>query len=193
MDIEALRIEIHDELDRLFDDYLARGGERSTAPPPPTTSDDPVVTQGGVVPNWSYTWPGGGTEPFDAVLWEVSTPHRSYHVRLAWGRRISWGKDRKRAIVFGQVGPNAFYPWTEFVETDTGQFAATIPNPERPRSVLTRSDPLPNRYRAAVVERTDQLFEQITNGPSLRLVLNSSDEEAMVRHGYWVARHRKRL
>jgi hypothetical protein len=83
-------------------------------------------------------------------------------------------------IVFGEIG-NSFYPWTEFVETDTEHFAAPIPNPERPRKMLTPSDPMPGRYRGAHVERTDQLFDPVTSGPSLRLVVASSDEEDMVR------------
>jgi hypothetical protein len=98
--------------------------------------------------------------------------------------------------VFGQTGPASstnFYPWTEFVETDVESYAAQIPNPERPRKILTPSDPIPNRFRSAQVERADQLFDQITNGPSLRLVVDAADEENMVLHGYWVARLRNRL
>jgi hypothetical protein len=77
----------------------------------------------------------------------VKTPHKSYRVYLARGKRDSWGrKDRERVIVFGEVG-NSFYPWTEFVETDTEHFAAPIPNPEHPRKMLTPSDPMPGRYR----------------------------------------------
>ena len=45
----------------------------------------------------------------------------------------------------------------------------------------------------ADVERTDQLFSGIRQGPSLRLVVAGSDEEDIVRHGYWVASLRKRL
>lgn len=131
---------------------------------------------------------------FGAASGHVETPQRSYGVRLARCERAAWGKsDRKRATVFGPAGPDSFYPWTEFVETDTGDFAATIPNPEHPRAILTASDPLPGRFRGARVERADQLFEQIRNGPSLRLVVTSSDEVDMVLHGYWVARLRNRL
>jgi hypothetical protein len=61
----------------------------------------------------------------------VKTPHKSYRVYLARGKRDSWGReDRERVIVFGEVG-NSFYHWTEFVETDTEHFAAPIPNPEQ--------------------------------------------------------------
>jgi hypothetical protein len=106
-----------------------------------------------------------GTEKFDETWeWEVKTPHKSYRVYLARGKRDSWGrKDRERVIVFGEVG-NSFYPWTEFVETDTEHFAAPIPNPEHPRKMLTPSDPMPGRYRGAHVERTDQLFDPMRTG-----------------------------
>jgi hypothetical protein len=197
MDLEAIRMELHDAVDKILDDYQLGDGARpqSIAQPPPTT-ETPVVTWGKLVPDWSYTWPGDeGTEPFDQTRrFKVTDPYKEYDGLLAWGKRPSWGRnDRKRAIVFGQVGPNSFYPWTEFAETDTGFFAAPIPNPEHPRKILTQSDPLPGRYRGAHVERTDQLFDQITNGPSLRLVVTPSDDEDMVRHGYWVARLRNRL
>lgn len=193
---EALRTALHDAIDEVFDDFrTADGATESTAQPTPTT-ETPVLTRGGVVPAWSYTWPSNeGIETFhETTEWAVNTPHRSYSVRLARVERPAWGKnDRKRVIVFGQVGPNSYYPWTEFVETDTGHFAASIPNPEHPRKTLTPSDPLPGRYRGAHVEQAAQLFDQIRNGPSLRLVVSSSDEEDMVRHGYWVARLRNHL
>ncbi len=57
--------------------------------------------------------------------------------------------------------------------------------------MLTSSDPLPPQFRGAQVERTDQLFDQIMNGPSRRLVVDADEDEAMIRHGYWVARLRK--
>lgn len=196
MELEAMRTALHDAVDKIIDGYrTADGATESTAQAPPTT-ETPVVTRGDAVPDWSFTWPSDyGTETFpETRLWDVSTPHRSYRVHLARGKRPAWGKnDRKRVIVFGQVGPDSFYPWTEFVETDTGHFAAPIPNPEHPRRILTPSDPLPGRYRGAHVEQAAQLFDQIRNGPSLRLVVFSSDEEDMVRHGYWVARLRNRL
>jgi hypothetical protein len=43
------------------------------------------------------------------------------------------------------------------------------------------------------VDRTDQLFDQIRNGPSQRPVVNADEDKAMILHGYWVARLRNRL
>jgi hypothetical protein len=51
-----------------------------------------------------------------------------------------------QVVVFWQSGSlssNTYYPWTEFVETDHGGYAAAIPNPDHPRKILTRQDPLP--------------------------------------------------
>jgi hypothetical protein len=99
---------------------------------------------------------------------------------------------RERAVVFGETG-SSLYPWTEFVEADDGRFAAGVSDPAHPRALLKDGDPIPARFQVAAVERTDQLFSGIRQGPSLRLVIAGADEETMVRHGYWVAGLRKRL
>ncbi|MBN7498301.1 hypothetical protein [Mycobacteroides abscessus] len=196
MDFEALRTALHDAVDQIINDHRAMGDAAGFSAQPSGTAETPVVVKGEAVPDWSYTWPGD-TEPerfLETTRWDVGTPHKTYCVYVARGTRSAWGKDdRERVIVFGQTGPKTFYPWTEFVETDTGRFAASIPNPEYPRKVLTSSDPLPGRYRDAHVERADQLFDRVTNGPSLRLVVSSLDEGDMVRHGHWVARLRNRI
>ena len=194
MDVQLMREALHTAVDRIIDEYLATDSswQPSTDQPVPTI-DAPLITRGDDVGHWSYRWPGDeGTEEFYASRqYDLITPHRTHRVRVAWSERLAWGRrDRKRAIVFGQAGTSStnFRPWTEFVETDTGRYAAPIPNPEHPRNILTPSDSLPSRFRSAQVERTDQLFEHITNGPSLRVVVDAADEENMIRHGYWVAR-----
>jgi hypothetical protein len=53
--------------------------------------------------------------------------------------------------------------------------------------------PLPPRFRDVQVECTDQLFDQIASGPSLRVVVDVADEDYMINHGYRVARLRDRL
>ena len=119
------------------------------------------------------------------------TPGQTHLVVFGWTERPAWGRsDRKRVGIFSQSGSRAskvFYPWTEFVETDDGRYASPIPNPARPRKILTRRDPLPERFRGAHVVRSDELFDHITNGPSLRLVVDATNEETMIRHGHWVA------
>ena len=200
MDSQDLRAAIHSAIDRILDEYLTAD---SPAPQPPlnqvATVDTPLIIPRGDAGTWTYDWWGGeGTESFySSQLYDVVTPHKAYRVKLAWSHRASWGKeDRKRAIVFGQplaATSRVWYPWTEFAETDTGQYAAQIPDPDHPKKILTPTDQLPDRFRDAQVERTDRLFDQIVNGPSLRLVADETDEEVMVAHGYWVARLRGRL
>jgi hypothetical protein len=200
VDVQLMREALHGAVDRIIDEYLA--GASSSSPPadqPMPTVDSPLVTRGDDMGEWTYRWPGvEGIEKFyTSRRYEVVTPYRTHRVRLAWSERPAWGrKDRKRAIVFGQTGSadsKTFYPWTEFVETDTGRYAAPIPNPEHPRKMLTSSDPRPDQFQSGQVERTDQLFDQIMNGPSLRLVVGADEDEAMILHGYWVARRRNRL
>lgn len=201
MDVPSMRQALHSAVDRIIDEYLAADSSSTLPPPnqPIATVDAPRIVLGDDMGEWTYRWPGNeGPERFySSRQYEVVTPHKTYRVRLAWSQRPAWGrKDRKRAIIFGQSGPVAsrvFYPWTEFVETDTGGYAAQIPNPDYPKKILTPSDLLPDRFLNAQVERTDHLFDQIMNGPSLRLVVDESDEEVMVGHGYWVARLRGRL
>jgi hypothetical protein len=195
-----MREALHTAVDRIIDEYLAAGGSSTqpSAGQPVPTIEVPLIIRGDDVGQWSYRWPSDeGTENFYASSqYDLVTPHRTHRVRVAWSERQAWGRtDRKRAIVFGQAGASStnFWPWTEFVETDTGRYAAPIPNPDHPRKVLTPSDPLPSRFRNAQVERTDQLFDHIVNGPSLRLAVDAEDEEDMIRHGYWVARLRNRL
>jgi hypothetical protein len=111
---------------------------------------------------------------------------------VAWTVREAWGRERHRAVVFGEAG-SSLYPWTEFVETDDGRYAAGISDPNHPRALLKQGDPLPDWFSTATVERTDQLFDGIRQGPSLRLVVGADEEVRMVRHGYWVAGLRNRL
>ena len=61
------------------------------------------------------------------------------------------------------------------------------------RALLKDGDPIPAGFQGAAVERPDRLFRGVRQGPSLGLVVAGSDEDAMVRHGYWVAGLRKRL
>lgn len=200
MDIQLMREALHGAVDRIIDEYLVEVSPSSPAADQPVpTISAPLVVRGDDMGTWTYRWPGKEEKEkfYSTRLYEVVTPHKTHRVRLAWSERQAWGRrDRKRVIVFGQVGPassTTFYPWTEFVETDTGCYAAPIPNPEHPRRMLTSFEPLPNRFRTAQVERTDQLFDQITNGPSLRVAVDAAGEEYMVQHGYWVARLRNRL
>ncbi|HSW42761.1 MAG TPA: hypothetical protein VLM76_09655 [Patescibacteria group bacterium] len=111
---------------------------------------------------------------------------------MAWTDREAWGRTKERAVAFGEAG-SSLYPWTEFVETDEGRFAAGISDPAHPRVLLKHGAAIPGRFDPATIERTDQLFHGIRQGPSLRLVVAPDDEVAMARHGYWVAGRLNRL
>jgi hypothetical protein len=193
MDLDALRADLHDAVDRIVDRYLkaANGAPIRQAPEP--TADRPVIRKGKDVSGWTYNWwAEGRQEVYDpAFEYEVITPGRTHHVILGRTVRRSWGRDdRKRWIVFWQSGSTTssiYYPWIEFVETDDARYAAPIANPDHPRRILTREDPLPAQFRVSQVERLDKLFDTVANGPSLRLVVDNDDDEAMIRHGYWAA------
>ncbi len=193
MDVEALRAELHRTVDEIIDRHLGNtlsGDGRSM--------ESVSVTASGNASEWNYRWPDGKKEDFHRAQWYQVTGDRGQRrVVVAWAKRTAWGKtDRVRAIVFLQQGApdsKTYYPLTEFVETDDNRFAAIIPRPSRPRAQLRDEDQLPERFRNAVVERADALFESIANGSSMRLVLKENDEKEMVRHGYWVASLRNRF
>jgi hypothetical protein len=202
VNLDAMQAELHEAVDRIIDRYRDAAKSEQLGPdhPPVPTVDRPVIIKGDDISPWTYTWWGSGSaeeEYQPAREYQVVTPGRTHHVVLGWTQRPAWGRsDRGRAIVFWQSGSrtsNIFYPWTEFVETDTGRYAAPIPNPDSPRKILTGHYPLPPRFHSAEVQRSDQLFDQISNGPSLRLVVDGTDEESMIRHGYWVATLRNRF
>ncbi|MFC8717063.1 hypothetical protein [Kitasatospora sp. NPDC057198] len=192
LNLDELRAELHRAVDDIVDRHLQKaGGGRARA----TESVAPV---GEPLDTWSYRWPGGGKEEFyRAQRYEVAGDRGRHRVIVAWAVRPAWGRDdRRRAIVFlrqGQSESNTYYPLAEFVETDDGRFAATIPRPSRPRAQLRVEDPLPDRLRGHVVEKADSLYESIAASSSVRLVLGERDEEEMVRHGYWVASLRNRF
>lgn len=66
----------------------------------------------------------------------------------------------------------AYYPLAEFVESDEpGIFGVPIPDPNRPRALLSAGATLPERFGLSRVVRADEAFTSIDNGPSLRLLL----------------------
>ncbi len=139
--------------------------------------------------------PGGPLAPIGRRpdRWYTVADHgRQHRALVAWTARDAWGRIRKRVVIFGESG-SSLYPWTEFVETDDERYAAGISDPAHPRALLKHGAAIPERFHAATVERTDQLFEGVRQGPSLRLVVGSDEPLMMVRHGYWVAGLRNRL
>jgi hypothetical protein len=146
-----------------------------------------------------HKWPDGTVEEFfRAEGFDVTDGIRVHHVELAWARRKAWGKqDRLRAVAFYKnAGPDSDdrYPLTEWVECDVeGFMAAGIPNPATPRALLKDGDGLPVWLQNHQVQRSDQLFHAIKQGPSLRLVARPDDPNLMVRFAIWVGRTRGRV
>lgn len=193
--VDVLRKELRAAVDKVLDRFLERAGlAKDGVQADPDVLVSPLEETG----EWTYRWPGGAEEVFYKSRWfELRRTDGAQRVRVAWTRRAAWGRDdRVRAVVFHQVGSadsTNYYPWTEFVETDDGRYAASIPDPNRPRAMLADLDDLPPRFAGMIVERSDQVFTSIADGPSLRLVVGESDEAAMVEHGYWVAVLRNRI
>ena len=193
MQVEALRAALHQAVDQIIDGYL--DADAATAPAkkagPPDGGIEVVAGEGHG--SFTYRWPSGGDEEFTSSRWYGVVEHgREHRVLVAWTERAAWGRMRKRAVAFGEAG-SSLYPWTEFVETDDGRYAAGVSDPAHPRALLKDGAEIPGRFHPGTVERTDQLFNGIRQGQSLRLVVKSDDELAMVRHGYWVAGLRNRI
>jgi hypothetical protein len=189
-DLQELRSKLHREVDRLIDEAIA-GLELS----PKQQDSQPARVR--TLEPFDYRYPVIGTEHFyGAAVYSIPTSKGPVEAVLGWTERDAWSRIRLRAVVFGYNGtdltPHRWYPWTEFVETDDGRFAATIPDPSRPRSTLSDGAALPGRFEELTVERSDVLFESIRRGPSLRLVVDQTEDAQMVSHGYWVARLRGR-
>jgi hypothetical protein len=147
---------------------------------------------------FDFPWPAQyGTEHFDsATAYRLASLDES-SVIVGWTRRLAWGRDRRRAVVFHRKNisdePRQWYPLTEFVETDTGVFAAQVPDPEQPRAILRDGQSLPRRFSGKVIARADEVFDSVRKGPSLRLLVNEAEEPEMVRHGFWVGQLRGRV
>lgn len=191
MQVETMRAALHEAIDKIIDDYS--GASTPSALNTDPTDDDIVVVDGEDHGSFSYRWPDGKDELFPKSRWYTLVDQgRDHRVLVAWTERAAWGRKRKRAVAFGEAG-SSLYPWTEFVETDDGRFAAGISDPTHPRALLKFGADIPSWLETATIKRTDQLFDGIRHGPSLRLVLASDEERGMVRHGYWVAGLRNRL
>lgn len=187
-----LRDELHAAVDEIVDRFAA-----ITAPTASPHAVEPQVVVGEPIGTWDFRWPDGSIERFDAGReYELRDGEGTVKARLAWTTRWAWGRDRRRGVVFievGREGSRSHYPAAEFVQTDAGDFASTIPNPKRPRSLLSDGQEVPDRYRDAVVRRADEVFPHIKRGPSLRLVVGADDEIGILRHGHWVATARGRI
>jgi hypothetical protein len=189
MDLTALREELHRVIDAALDAHMgARDGS--------TNGQALDVEVEDAVEPWTYRWPNGYVERYDTTTrYRVTGDFGEADVLVAHTTREAWGRDRERIVVFGKAGgtSGAHYPWTEFVETDDGDYAAKLSDPDDPRKSLRQGDRLPPRLASANVRRNDEIFRSIRDGAALRLVVAPNDTEAMIGHGYWIASLRGRI
>ncbi|HEY5988070.1 MAG TPA: hypothetical protein VIV12_17110 [Streptosporangiaceae bacterium] len=189
MDLEALREELHRSIDAALDAYLGvRDG--------PGNGQALDLEQKDQVESWTHRWPNGYLEHYDTTTsYRVTGDFGEAEVLVAHCIREAWGRDRERIVVFGKPSGTsaAPYPWTEFVQTDDGDYAAKLSDPNDPRKSLRDGDHLPPRLASANVQRNDQIFRSIRDGAALRLVVAPDDTEAMIGHAYWMASLRGRI
>jgi hypothetical protein len=196
----GLRDRLHQAVDRVVDEFFPGGSPLAVAA---TGTGWDIARQEEVNESWTFYWPrkAGVEDPeeyYRYAWYSISAGESAFRVRLAWTNvREAWGRVRDRAIVFLKVGApesRTHYALTEFVETDVdGLYAATIPDPQQPRSMLYDLEKLPAHLRGADVRRLDDVFGSVADGPSLRLVLPKDAEDDMVRHGCWVGELRGRF
>ncbi len=184
MDISALRDDLHRLVDELIDKHLGVA-----------SADRPAeleATRVGTLRAWSYRWPNGDTERYKATTrYQVKGDFGPAEVLVARTTRDAWGRERGRVVLFGKLdGHSSYYPWSEFVETDSGEYAAKLTDPQQPRKSLRDKSRVPPRLAHATVRRNDELFSSIRNGPALRVVVDADDDQTMIQYAYLVASQR---
>ena len=184
MDITGFRDDLHRLVDELIDKHLeAASADRVT---------ELEATRVGTLRAWTYRWPNGDTEGYKATTrYQVKGDFGPAEVLVARTTREAWGRKRGRVVVFGKLdGRSSYYPWSEFVETDSGEYAAKLADPQQPRKSLQDKNKVPPRLAHATVRRNDELFSSIRNGPALRVVVGTDDDQTMIQYGYLVASQR---
>lgn len=195
-DLERLRGELHRLVDQAIDQYLPRPRPPSASPPTDRPPHEALVRRMDGVGEHSYRWPKN-VESFErGTDYEASFSGRTLHVRVSWTKRECWGRNRRRAIVFGYVRgapPSRPEPFAEFVETDEDppRFAAPIRRPGGGKSYLKAGEAVPPELAGVPTARNDALFDGVDEGPALRAVFCADEEDAMIRFGLWIARLRR--
>jgi hypothetical protein len=189
MDMIVLRDRLKEAIDEVFSEFAlepiaAREGaelELKVGSPEPAEGFD-------------FRWPEEVVHYEPAYRLSLDDGVGQYSFLVGWQTRPAFGKaDRGRWIVFHQWGgpDSAPYPVAEFTETDDeGRFAAIMLAPGGGRKRLYPDDELPRWFDPLVTSRTDELYESVNNGPSLRVVVDDKDFTRMIVHGYWMARVR---
>jgi hypothetical protein len=192
VDVEQLRMNLHRAIDTAIDDALS---SKQAVVIDDRRPESIRVTRIGEFGSWSYQWPDLKVEDFQGEFYEVVSSGRTVRLRLGTTQRRAWDRLRGRVVVFlhdGDFGTGSDYPLTEFVETDGGTYAATVPDPARPRGRVKDPRMVPDNFRRGL-RRTDEVFDTVRDGPSLRFVVAETATTDMIRFALWVASVRGRL
>lgn len=192
IDAGDLRVQLHLMIDELLDQALSaaqqRQGQEETKLTIATGNPQQAFTYR--FPNEEVTFSGG-------QYYDVQGPQGYLKMLLARTEVEIWHARYPAFFVFaresGLENPLSMQDCTQFTKTDTGEFGSVIPNPADTKKKLKAGMPLPLRYSNAKVARTDELYTSLKNAPTLRLVVQETDIEAMLAHGYYVAYLRKRF
>src|SRR5205085_2262388 len=118
----------------LTHDAPSKDGKQTLVFSDESSKIDPVITPGRVQDSFEYLWPTLPPEKFSSGRWyQVSVAQRNVRLLLAWTEREAWGKLRGRAVIFAgghTENIKTLKPWTEFAETDDGEYACRIPDPQ---------------------------------------------------------------
>ncbi|MEX1046182.1 MAG: hypothetical protein WD757_06855 [Actinomycetota bacterium] len=190
-DLHRLKMSVHRSIDEVFAAFEPR---REVVPIEFVHVGDPL-------PDWKFSFPRMEETVSQSRVFTVRTAVGDeetpveIHGRIGRTVRPSWGKDdRGRWVVFGSLGgkKERFYPWLEWVETDTGMVAAEAPDAVDPRRGILHDAQAPDFLEGVDLARSDELFHGISRGRSLRMVLPLDDQREMVRIAAEVARLRHR-
>lgn len=189
-DVHRLKMSLHRAIDELFDAFEP---QREVVP-------IEQIHFLGDMPDWEHPFPKGPESITDSRAFEVLTAAGKAEtpIRVAGcigqTRRDAFGlAARKRWVVFGAIGSvGRYYPWLEWVETDTDMVAAEAPDAVEPRKGIRDPRQAPDFLEGVDLARSEQLFERIASGKTLRMVLPADDQREMVRIAAEIARLRRR-
>ena len=105
VNLQSLRGELHAAIDRIFDGLESEpNGALPSARGPGAGGSRLAVLAGADNGPWAYSYPAEDIE-FESSQWFRITDGGAVHrALLAWTVSKAWGRVRRRAIVFGQIG-----------------------------------------------------------------------------------------
>ena len=104
--------------------------------------------------NFTYQWPDGSIESYDCFVEYVARAEDGQHdVKVGFGKRFAYGKDRVRVVVWIDGHPHAEFLGTEDFE-NSGEVVSEIKIPGTVGERICRypDEPIPERYSMFHVE-----------------------------------------